>query len=76
MKLETGSMEGLPMTDYRSESDLPIMMTIQELGKFLRVSRNTAYSFVKTGMIPSIKVGRQTRIYREDVIRFVNRSRA
>ena len=76
MKLETETMEELSMADYRSESDLPIMMTIQELGKFLRVSRNTAYSFVKTGVIPSIKVGRQTRIYREDVIRFVNRSQA
>ena len=76
MKPETGTMEELPATDYRSENDLPIMMTIQELGKFLRVSRNTAYSFVKTGVIPSIKVGRQTRIYREDVIRFVNRSQA
>ena len=76
MKLETETMEELSMADYRSESDLPIMMTIQELGKFLRVSRNTAYSFVKTGVIPSIKVGRQTRIYREDVIRFVNRTQA
>ena len=76
MKPETESLEEFPATDYRSENDLPIMMTIQELGKFLRVSRNTAYSFVKTGVIPSIKVGRQTRIYREDVIRFVNRSQA
>ena len=76
MKPETVSLEEFPATDYRSENDLPIMMTIQELGKFLRVSRNTAYSFVKTGVIPSIKVGRQTRIYREDVIRFVNRSQA
>ena len=73
MKSETVSLEEFPAADYRSESDLPIMMTIQELGKFLRISRNTAYSFVKTGVIPSIKVGRQTRIYREDVIRFVNR---
>ena len=74
MKPETRFIEELPAADYRFESDLPIMVTIQELGKFLRVSRNTAYSFVKTGVIPSIKVGRQTRIYREDVIRFVNRS--
>ena len=76
MKPGYSSMDELPTTEYHSESELPIMMTIQELAKFLRVSRNTAYSFVNTGVIPSIKVGRQTRIYREDVIRFVNRSQA
>ena len=69
-------MDEFPTTEYHSESELPIMMTIQELAQFLRVSRNTAYNFVNTGVIPSIKVGRQTRIYREDVIRFVNRSQA
>ena len=76
MKPGYSSMDELPTTEYHSESELPIMMTIQELAQFLRVSRNTAYSFVNTGVIPSIKVGRQTRIYREDVIRFVNRSQA
>ena len=76
MKPEFSSTDELPTTEFRSESELPIMMTIQELAKFLRVSKNTAYSFVNTGVIPSIKVGRQTRIYREDVIRFVNRSQA
>ena len=76
MKPENGCVDELQTTEYHSESELPIMMTIQELAQFLRVSRNTAYSFVNTGVIPSIKVGRQTRIYREDVIRFVNRSQA
>lgn len=76
MKPENSCMDELPTTEFRSESELPIMMTIQELAKFLRVSKNTAYSFANTGVIPSIKVGRQTRIYREDVIRFVNRTQA
>lgn len=76
MKPEYHSVNDRSTTEYHSESDLPVMMTIQELAKFLRVSRNTAYSFVNTGVIPSVKIGRQTRIYREDVIRFVQRSQA
>ena len=76
MNYEYDSVNDRSTTEYHSESDLPVMMTIQELAKFLRVSRNTAYSFVNTGVIPSVKIGRQTRIYREDVIRFVQRSQS
>ena len=76
MNYEYDSVIDRSTIEYHSESDLPVMMTIQELAKFLRVSRNTAYSFVNTGVIPSVKIGRQTRIYREDVIRFVQRSQA
>ena len=76
MNYEYDSVNDRSTIEYHSESDLPVMMTIQELARFLRVSRNTAYSFVNTGVIPSIKIGRQTRIYREDVIRFVQRSQS
>ena len=76
MNYEYDSVNDRSTIEYHSESDLPVMMTIQELARFLRVSRNTAYSFVNTGVIPSVKIGRQTRIYREDVIRFVQRSQA
>ena len=76
MNYEYDSVNDRSTTEYHSESDLPVMMTIQELARFLRVSRNTAYSFVNTGVIPSVKIGRQTRIYREDVIRFVQRSQS
>ena len=76
MNYEYDSVIDRSTIEYHSESDLPVMMTIQELARFLRVSRNTAYSFVNTGVIPSVKIGRQTRIYREDVIRFVQRSQS
>ena len=55
---------------YDSESDLPIMMTVSEFGKFLRVSRTTAYSIVKSGKIPYVKAGRQIRIHRNNVLDF------
>ena len=42
MKPENGCVDELQTTEYHSESELPIMMTIQELAQFRRVSRNTA----------------------------------
>ena len=48
--------------------DIPLMMTVEEFGRFLRISRNTAYECVRSGQVPSVKVGRQIRIYRNDVL--------
>ena len=47
--------------------DVPVMMTVEEFGSFLRVSRNTAYAYVRAGIVPTVKVGRQIRIYRDPV---------
>lgn len=52
----------------------PALLTVPELATVLRIGRNTAYRLVDAGSIPSIKIGRQIRIYREDVIRFVSNS--
>lgn len=51
---------------------LPVMLTPMELAEFLNVSKNTMYAFLKDGRIPYVKVGRQIRIYREDVSNFIN----
>lgn len=42
--------------------DLPEVMTVQEVAKYLRLKRSTAYELVKQGVIPSIKLGRQIRV--------------
>ena len=60
------------MSEYYSEEQLPIMMTPQEVAAFLRVSKNTAYSFINSGLIPIVRVGRQIRIHRDDVIQYVS----
>ena len=57
------------MSNYYSEKELPVMLTVQDIAAFLRVSKNTAYSFVSSGAIPVVKVGRQIRGHRDEVIR-------
>ena len=54
---------------YTSYEDIPVMMTVEEFGKLMRVSRNTAYAFVREGIVPTVKVGRQIRSYRGDVLK-------
>ena len=49
----------------------PALLTVPELAAVLRVGRNTAYRLIDAGIVPSIKIGRQIRVYREDVIRYV-----
>lgn len=38
------------------------MLTVDELGKFLRIGRNKAYSLISKGQINYIKIGKQIRI--------------
>ena len=52
----------------------PALLTVTELATVLRVGRNTAYRLIDDGTIPAVKIGRQIRVYREDVIRYVSGS--
>jgi excisionase family DNA binding protein len=42
--------------------DLPELVTVEEMGAYLRISRNVAYELVKSGAIHSLKFGRLIRI--------------
>ena len=50
-----------PITPPRFD-DLPEMVTVEEMGAFLRISRNSAYDLVKSGTLKSVKFGRVIRI--------------
>ena len=54
---------------YNSYEDIPVMMTVEEFGRLMRISRNSAYAFVRSGLVPTVKVGRLIRIYRGDVLK-------
>lgn len=56
--------------NYYNINSLPVMLTVADLSRLLRISRNTAYAIIAEGKIPYIKVGRQIRIYREDALAF------
>lgn len=46
-------------------ADLPELLRVEEAAAFLGVSRGLVYEMVKRGDLPSIKLGRLTRVRRE-----------
>ena len=47
-------------------------MRVEELMPILGIGRNTAYDLVRCGQIKSIRIGRNIRIPKSEVIRFLN----
>lgn len=44
------------------KSGQPAMLTVDELCGLLRVSRVTAYKLIRTGEIPSVRIGKSVRV--------------
>jgi excisionase family DNA binding protein len=42
--------------------DLPDVLRVEEVARILRIGRNAAYEGVRSGAIPSIKLGRSVRV--------------
>jgi len=47
------------------------VVTVCELAYMLKIGRNTAYKLVRSGIIPSIKVRRQIRIPKKEIIKYI-----
>ncbi len=57
---------------YCSLDALPVTLRVEELMPILGIGRNTAYELVRSGRPRSIRVGRQIRIPKAEVLRFLN----
>lgn len=44
--------------------DLPLVLTVEETARVLRVSRGACYELVRTGRVPAVRLGRTLRIPR------------
>ena len=49
------------------------ILTLKELQKLLHIGKNTALRLVQSGEIEAFRVGKQWRIARENVIRYLKR---
>ena len=58
--------------DYTDISQLPLVLTIDDLISVLHIGRNKAYDLVKSKQIQSIKVGKQIRIPRAALERYLS----
>lgn len=60
--MATSQTAGEPVTTL---ADLPLMLTVEETARVLRIGRNRAYEAVSQGSIPSIRIGRKIRVPRK-----------
>ena len=45
-------------------TELPLVLTVEEAAKALRIGRTAAYAAVRSGDLPAVRVGRSLRIPR------------
>lgn len=64
-------MEGAAVA--KSQPDA--VLTINELSKYLKISRSTLYKLAQEGKLPAQKVGRHWRFHREAVDEWLGKSR-
>lgn len=55
---------GPTTTEVATLDQLPLMLTVEEVASILRVGRNTAYTAIADGSLPSIRIGSRIRIPR------------
>ncbi len=59
-------------SNYRSFDDLPLTLRVEDLMPILGIGRNTAYELVRCGKIRSIRIGRQLRIPKSALIKYLS----
>jgi excisionase family DNA binding protein len=57
----------------RNAEDLPAILTVEQVQRFLRVSRQKAYEIVHQSGFPAIRFGRVIRVPREALMRWLER---
>jgi excisionase family DNA binding protein len=59
-----------------TRSDLPATISVEEAGKWLGIGRNTAYSCVRRGEIPSLRLGRRLVVPTAKLLELLGEERA
>ncbi len=49
------------------------ILTIRDLQKLLNIGRNTALRLVQSGDVEAFKVGRQWRVTKKEIVKYINR---
>ncbi|MBW1714578.1 MAG: helix-turn-helix domain-containing protein [Deltaproteobacteria bacterium] len=51
------------------------LITLEELSRYLKISKPTLYKLVERGKIPALKIASQWRFKKEDINRWVEKQR-
>lgn len=59
-------------TKYKEYSDLPMMLTVSEMGEALGISRAAAYQLVRSRGFPSMKIGTRILVPKDKFIKWID----
>jgi excisionase family DNA binding protein len=62
--------------EYTRWEDVPLTLSTPEAAKLLRVHRNTVMAMIDDGRLPAVKIGRNWRINKSDVMRLLGETNA
>lgn len=48
--------------------DDPLVLTVEETAELLRIGRGSAYAAVRSGRIPSVRIGRRVLVIRQALL--------
>lgn len=51
------------------------LYTLEEVQDILKLSRRTLYSYIKTGKLPALKIGKYWRVHHVDLENFVQKAK-
>ena len=57
---------------FRSYGDLPLTLTVPEVGEALGISRAKAYDLVQSEGFPSMRIGTRILVPRDKLIRWID----
>ena len=58
---------------FRSYGDLPLTLTVPEVGEVLAISRAKAYDLVRSEDFPSMRIGTRILVPRDKLIRWIDK---
>ena len=58
---------------FRSYGDLPLTLTVPEVGEVLAISRAKAYDLARSEGFPSMRIGTRILVPRDTLIRWIDK---
>lgn len=57
------------------ENDLDTLLTVKETATFLKLNPITIYEYIRLGKLQAVKFGRNYRVVKRDLFRFIEEHR-
>ena len=69
---KTKPQEEFSLNTYQNYSDLPLMLSVPEVGKVLGISRAGAYELVRSDSFPKIRIGNRIVVPKDKFIAWID----